>query len=548
MKTTLIKLSAFLYDFFLVLLLTSLPLWVTTTAANEIISRVSVNSKNDSGNGDSLAPAISANGRYLAFQSDANNLVDDDTNSFTDIFVYDRQTRQTQRVSVSSTGTQANFNSYFPAISGDGRYVTFQSDAYNLVTEEDTNESSDIFVHDRHLGTTTLVSVSRLGGPGDSTSSEPSISADGRYIAFHSYASDLVKQDTNRKIDVFIRDLETQETTRVSVASKGSQGNDASYGAFISANGRYVAFNSEATNLVKGDTNKATDVFVYDRDTGEMQRISIDSKGQQGDVASFNPALSADGRYVTFASRATNLVAADTNEIEDIFVHDRETGETTLVSIDPTGQPGTQDSFGPSLSADGRYVLFNSDADNLIAEDDNQSTDVFIHDRDSAQTHRLTLISEGERDTHVSFNRPVMSSDGRWVAFESMAWNLVVEDYNNSADIFLYDREYYASFEVATGKLYIPVLTVPDFGLFRASLYLVADSTPLQLTVARTSAFDIPLPGEIPSSYLLDTGHLRLPKLEVFNPPEEILQCAVEMVADEALTVFSVTAIECGSP
>jgi len=472
--------------------------------------------------------------------------VPDDNNGFTDIFIYDRQTRQTRRINVSANGAEANFVSFFPAMSANGRYVVFQSDASNLV-KDDNNRTTDVLLHDQTTGLTELVSVNSSGVQGNSTSSEPVISADGRYVAFHSNATNLVKRDTNKSLDVFVHDRNTQETTRVSIDSEGVQANGTSFGAAISADGRYVAFSTNANNLIKNDGNNTIDVLLHDRETGETTLASLSSNGQQGDASSFNPALSAKGRYVVFGSRATTLINDDTNELEDIFVHDRQTHETVRVSVDNTGQQAEGPSFSATLSADGRYVIFNSDAGNLVADDDNNSTDVFIHDRQTGQTHRLTLVSQSYTHTPASSYAPAISNDGRWVAYESKAWNLVANDFNEASDIFIYDRGYYASYEVATGVLYVPVLTtMPDDSLLRAKLFMIPDSIPLQFTLEKTNYFGIPLEN-IPSTYISKTGLAHLPSVEVFNPPKEIQRCEVEMVSDSQISVFTVTQIDCTS-
>lgn len=540
---------------FLIILIVKILCLPTLASSHEIITRISQTPEQFSGNGDSWSPAISNDGRYLAFHSSASNLVADDHNGFADIFVYDRQTTQIERISVANTGEEANFISMFASISGDGRYVAFQSDANNLVETEDTNGTADIFVYDRETHTTQLISIAPDGEPANNTSSEPNISEDGRYVVFHSYASNLVPKgtkDTNDSIDVFSYDLTTQEITCLSVTNKGKQGNGASYGAVISADNNYVAFSSEATNLVTGDTNKATDVFVQDRQTGEITRVSINNDGVQGDEDSFTPSLSADGRYVAFVSRASNLIVSGTSETnnnntqagENIFVHDRQTGETTLVSLGDDGSPANANAFSPTLSADGRYVVFNAEADNLVNDDTNGSTDVFIYDREAKTTRRLTLIGEGPKEPYTTFNRPALSKNGRWIAFESSAWNLVVDDFNEATDIFLYDLEYYASFDSTTGELYIPVLTVKDFGLFRASLLLIPDQTPIQLSLQRISSFEIPLVGDIASSYQVETNTLQLPKIEIVTP-DQILQCTATLVTNSELTLFSATSIVC---
>jgi hypothetical protein len=329
--------------------------------------------------------------------SSASNLVEDDTNYMYDVFVHDRETRQTTCVSIASDGSQGDWDSEWPSISADGRYVAFHSYAINLV-EDDTNGKRDIFVHDRETGETTRVSVASDGSEGNEYSEWPSISADGRYVAFYSKANNLVSGDTNVMYDVFVHDRETRQTTRVSIASDGSQGNGNSQSSSISADGRYVAFGSYASNLVGGDTNGRGDVFVHDRETGETTRVSVASDGSQGYGDSFAGSISADGRYVAFGSEANNLVEDDTNGKRDIFIHDRETGETTRVSVASDGSQGNDFSYGASISAYGRCVAFTSEASNLVDDDTNNLKDVFVSSPSLVPTIQLRASKAGYSD------------------------------------------------------------------------------------------------------------------------------------------------------
>ena len=224
---------------------------------------------------------------------------------------------------------------------------------------------------------TKRVSVDSLGAQGIGDSEGPSISAHGRFVAFYSSAANLVGSDTNGARDVFVRDRKTGKTTRVSVNSHGAQANGESFAAPISADGRFVAFLSSASNLVGGDTNGARDVFVRDRKAGKTRRVSVDSHGAQGNGDSFIPSISADGRFVAFYSDAANLVAGDGNAAGDGFVRDRKAGRTKRVSVASHGTQGNDTSFPPSISADGRFVAFTSLANNLVAGDTNGASDIF---------------------------------------------------------------------------------------------------------------------------------------------------------------------------
>ncbi|MCY2925940.1 MAG: hypothetical protein NT031_10960, partial [Planctomycetota bacterium] len=288
-----------------------------------------------------------------------------------DVFVHDRLTGQNVRASVSSAGVEGNGMNTGAAISADGRFVSFTSPATNLVPG-DNNAKDDVFVRDLPAGTTERVSVSSAGTEGNNPSVVNAISGDGRYVVFQSTASNLVAGDTNGAGDIFVRDRRAGTTVRVSVSAAGAQGNDVSYSPVISANGRYVAFESLSTNLVLGDTNATRDIFVRDLQTGAMQRASVSTAGTQGDGPSSLPSLSPDGRYVTFASSATNLVVGDANAAADMFVRDTLAGSTRLFSASVAGVEGNADS-GPRLcmALTGEYVVFKSSASNLVPGDAN---------------------------------------------------------------------------------------------------------------------------------------------------------------------------------
>ena len=346
---------------------------------------ISVNSAgNDSGDSTSFGPAISADGAFIAFQSDASDLVDGDVNGVSDVFVRNLQTNETTLVSVSNSGSVAGDNSsVLASISGDGRFVAFTSDASNLVSN-DSNGLADVFVRDLQENTTTLVSADSSGNAsGDGDSMAASISDDGQFIAFQSVATNLTSNDTNGTSDVFLRDLSNGTTILVSVNVSGNaSGNDASMSAAISADGGSVAFSSLATDLVSValDTNGAFDVFIRDVQSGTTSLVSIDQAGaESGDAVSSFPSLSGDGQLVAFTSFSSNLVTNDTNASDDVFVRDLQTNTTLLASVNSVGtDSGNSFSGFAALSDDGRSVAFESDASDLVAVDDNGLTDVFI--------------------------------------------------------------------------------------------------------------------------------------------------------------------------
>ena len=398
--------------------------------------RVSVSSTEVQADNGSDIPTISADGRYVAFFSTATNLVAGDDNDAWDLFMRDLRSGSTRRVSVSTSGAEADDTSWGSvALSQHGRYVAFESFARNLVAG-DSNDMWDVFVRDRALGTTERVSLSSTGAQGNSGSTGVAISANGRYVAFSSRTSNFVAGDTNGREDVFVRDRMTGTTRRVSVRSSGGQANGHSYGAAVSSTGRYVAFYSHASNLVTGDTNGVTDVFVRDRTTGTTRRVSVRSNGAQANSESYVESISADGRYVLFTSWASNLVAGDTNGEPDAFVRDRATGMTRRASVASGGTEANGESGGWAISADGRYVTFSSWASNLVAGDTNGEPDVFVRDRATGTT---TLVSASNVGTAAGGGGSAISADGRYVTFDSWASNLVAGDTNDVVDVFVRD-------------------------------------------------------------------------------------------------------------
>ena len=382
----------------------------------------------------------------------------------------------TDRLSVASDSAEANGgDSGFPAISSDGRFVVFESAASNLVSG-DSNGFFDIFVRDTCRGapagcspSTARVSVASDGSEANGDSGLPAMSSDGRFVVFGSVASNLFSGDSNGSEDIFVRDTCrgapagcTPSTARVSVASDGSQANGDSFNQEISADGRFIAFESSATNLVSGDTNGVDDVFLRDTCVGASGctpstiRISVASDGGEGNGFSFDPFLSADGRFVVFDSSTTNLVPGDTNGVDDIFVRDTCIGassctpSTFQVSVDSAGAQGNDASFLPKISGNGRFVVFTSFASNLVANDTNNGHDVFLRDTCFGEsgsctpsTVRVSVDSGGNQADAPSggpaTNGAAICADGRLIAFGSRATNLVSGDTNGTFDIFVRD-------------------------------------------------------------------------------------------------------------
>ena len=396
-----------------------------TAGVTDLISRASPRSHNGStvtADGNSTADSISSDGRFVAFSSYASDMVRDDTNGTWDVFVRDRTRKVISRISVSSSGRQADGESTDIELSGDGSAAAFVSEADNLVPG-DTNGVSDIFVRDFRKHTTTRVSVSSTGEQGDKESSAPWMSADGRYITFTSEATNLVPGDTNGALDVFIYDRQSRSITRASVSSRGSEGLGASSAPMLSSNGRLVVFSSTAPNLVAGDTNGALDIFVRDLVAGTTTRVSVGPEGLQADGDSFEPSISGDGRWIAFSSRAQNLPGATEYGDGDLYLVDRTSGAirhvaseevhhsrlsadgrflTYTVGLNPsvarydrltdTQTPVTRcsDTFGPSISADGRYVAF-TDVCDLSPGDRNSLGDVVVDDMTTGRYERESI-------------------------------------------------------------------------------------------------------------------------------------------------------------
>ena len=379
--------------------------------------RVSVGPGGVQGNGISSHATTVGNGRYVGYSSTASNLVSNDTNNVEDVFFLDRETGLTSRASVSSSGVQGNAASLKPALTADSRYVLFQSYASNMVAG-DTNGKPDVFLRDRKTHTVSRVSVSSSGGQANGLSGYASFSPDGRYVLYYSFAGNLVPGDTNNASDIFLYEMATKRTERVSVANGGGQANGPSeFFAYMTAGNRYVVFNSKATNIIATDTNGRADVFMLDRQNNNVERVSVTKNGAQANGESIYPTVSADGRFVVFHSNATNLVTGDTNGKFDVFVRDRTAQTTTRVSVSSTEAEGNQPSQHGKISADGRYVAFESWATNLTGSDTNGALDVFVRDL-TLGTTRLVSGTAGGRPGNGKSHRHFISTSSQVVVFE----------------------------------------------------------------------------------------------------------------------------------
>ena len=403
--------------------------------------RVSVSSDGGEANEYSWGSSLSGDGRYVAFYSYASNLVAGDVNGVGDIFVRDLHNNQTLLVSKASDDSLGNKDCYpFPSISNDGRYIAFTSDANNLVAG-DNNNAPDTFIHDTVSGVTEWISVNSSGHQAYTmgTTLNP-ISSDGRYVAFESSADNLVTGDDNQVYDVFVRDRVLGQTERVSVASDGTQGNDSSRVHSMSGDGRFITFTSFADNLISGETMTEAHIYLHDRQAGTTELVSVSSGGTPGNHYSTHRSdISDDGRFVVFESRATNLDPDYSNQTFDVFLRDRQSGTTKVIAIASDGTYGNDESTAPAISPDGRFVTYVSYSTNLVPGGESGTSYIYLHDRDTGVTERVSLTSSGALANDWSIY-PHVSNDGRFITFTSNADNLVVGDSNEAKDIFLHDR------------------------------------------------------------------------------------------------------------
>lgn len=402
------------------------------------------------GDGESFNPSLSADGSYVAFSSDAANLVVGDANGVTDVFLENLHTGVITLLSQTANGVQGNDGSYNPAVSANADYVAFSSEAGNLVGGG--NAAPAVLLKDGAANVVSAVSSTADGAWANGACDNPSLSADGRYVAFDSLANNLVAGDGNGASDVFLKDTHTGVVTRLSNTINGKPGNSGSYNPSLSADGNYLAFRSDADNLVAGDSNHSSDIFLKNILTGAMLRLSTAADGAQANNGSYTPSLSANGLHLAFRSDAGNLVSGDGNGVADVFSKNVKTGIVTLVSANAAGLPGNGDSYNPSLSATGRYVAFRSDADNLVAGDSNGVSDVFVKDTRSGAIVRLSVAADGTQGNQGSYN-PSISADGRFVAFESYATNLVAGDNDGKrSDLFLAANPFLNKVGLVTGS------------------------------------------------------------------------------------------------
>lgn len=376
-----------------------------------------------------VVPTISDNGRFVLFNEDISNSVEHK------IYIKDIYTGELINIKerFSKYPTDADF--WGATISGDGEYVVFFSNSDDIV-EEDINGAFDVFLHNIKDGTTTLVSS---GNNSSDFSGWPSVSYDGRYVAFVSSSNQLVIDDNNNSSDIFIYDASTKQVSRISVDSDGYEANNSSSKPQISADGKFVVFESYASNLVEGDNNNNTDIFIHEIDSGKTLRVSVDSVGNEANNSSTDPAISADGKSIVFSSLASNLTFPNESYLQyDVFLHDLNTSVTSKISHIRSGDDlaiyggGVQ----PKISANGRYVVFHSGGKGLVEEGTNGENHVFVFD---IKTNETALVTRNQQlvEGNAKSITPYISGDGRYITFSSEATNLIETDSNGQQDIFL---------------------------------------------------------------------------------------------------------------
>ncbi|MBL8862759.1 MAG: PD40 domain-containing protein [Planctomycetes bacterium] len=396
--------------------------------------RASVATDGSQGTGSVGQIDLSANGRYVVFTTSSPNIV---PGSLGQIIRRDLLSGTTTLVSAGPGGVPASTGCEVPSASADGRWVAFATDANNL-GPVDTNTLRDVYLHDCETGDNFIASGNPGLGPLNGMSTNPDVSDDGRYVAFQSAFTNLDPADTNGFTDIYVYDRLAGTTELVSITANGVQGDSGSTRPSISGDGRYVAFSTGATTFHPADVNGLNDIFVKDRLTGALTLVSARPEGMPGNGFSDRPSISADGRFVAFESRSTDLGPPHHPMYAgfDVYVRDLLTSTTTAVDRTIFGAPPMYDCLNARLSADGRFVAFDSQNLNLVIGDTNNSNDVFLHDRRTGQTRRVNLSNADQQSTNYS-GVPAISADGTRVAFISWSADLVPDDTNDRIDVYV---------------------------------------------------------------------------------------------------------------
>jgi hypothetical protein len=398
--------------------------------------------------GSSSQISLSDTGNFVAFRSVATNLLEPpNPTTGSQIFFVDRTTANVELISRTNGGVEGDGFSGSPAVSGNGRFIAFQSSSTNLLGPGgDTNAQSDVFLFDRQTSTVVRISVANDGTESDSFSQGADISDDGNFVVFDTGASTLDGVGTVVPFqNVYLFDRGNNTLERISRPDSMTDADSGSRGPSISGDGRFIAFSTASTNFLPPgtDTNGTTDIYVLDRQDGSFDRVPLANDGSEQDLSSQQPNISDDGRFVAFVSDSTNLLGpgVDTNGVFDIYVFDRMTRTVERVSVASDGTEADAQSTNPRLSGDGRYVLFGSDATNLLGpgNDTNGVRDEFVYDRDTNTISRVSVAIDGTEANDFTPSNSDISSDGAFVGFASRATNLLGagNDTNGFDDVFV---------------------------------------------------------------------------------------------------------------
>ncbi|MBD3671845.1 MAG: HYR domain-containing protein [Gammaproteobacteria bacterium] len=397
------------------------------------LERVSVNDSGAQANNNSFMHMLSADGRFVVFDSMASNLVAGDTNSSRDVFVYDTVNASVERVSVDSNGNEMTGLSRAPSISADGRFIVFESQA--VLATGGTAGTFQIYLHDRQDRTTRLISANSSGTAGNGHSNRARITEDGSQVLFHSSASNLSVADGNPFNDVFIKHLSNGNVELVSRTYSGAQADNHSLDADFSRDGRYVVFISQATNMTSDSVSGLRHLYLRDRQLGTTRLLSGAANG-----SSYAPDMSGDGAHIVFYTSASNLASGMNGSGLQVMNYDIAGDSFRLVSQSAGGVEGNDHSYSPAISDDGSVIVYTSFASNLVTADTNSNSDVFLYEREAA-TNQLISRSEASLGNGNTVGGPSISANGIHIAFSSYANNLVANDTNAYADTFLYSRQ-----------------------------------------------------------------------------------------------------------
>jgi hypothetical protein len=410
-----------------------------TQAAPQNVRLASRNSYGEAGNDESRNPTISANGKVIFFTCDATNLIINDSNQVEDVYTAAWPFSYCERQSVTWNGGETLQPSYnATGISADGRYVVFISQADDIV-QNDNNGYADTFIRDRWRGTTALASVNEEGDQANLSSRFAALSLDGQYVIFSTASSNLVDDDRNQTHDVFVKNMRNGEVSLVSIASDGTQGNDRSGEAphQASAQASVIAFESKASNLVSNDTNKRIDVFVHDRETATTSRVSVGPRNEQARLQSSLGGMSADGRFVTFTTAAYSFEDGF-DENSYVFLRDLHKNTTTLVSLNNKGERPNRGAGRSSLSATGRFMAFPSSSTNLDDRCTDGTAQIYVLDRQTGKSALVSCDDQGNAgDDHSA--APRISASGRFIAFHSRASNFADVETHGVYQVYIAD-------------------------------------------------------------------------------------------------------------